>query len=187
MQAETNQKLYTYDDYLKLDDDNRYELIGGELILVPAPKTVHQRVSQRLNHLLTEFVLKNNLGEVLYSPVDVVLTKTDKPQPDILFISKERLNIIKEEYIDGAPDLVIEILSASTAKHDRVLKSRLYFAHGVKEYWIIDPDLKTVEIFIPGENNWYLFGAYHEEEKLISPLLSGLEINLKDVFAGLTP
>jgi Uma2 family endonuclease len=167
--------------------DNQYELIGGELILVPAPKTYHQRISGRLYRIISEFVLSNKLGEVMYAPVDVLLTEKDKPQPDIFFIAKDRLDIIKEQHVDGAPDLIIEILSPSTASRDRVEKSRLYFTHGVKEYWIVDPDSMVVEILTPGEKYWQIAGTYNQKETLSSPLLQGLNINLMDVFTGLTP
>lgn len=182
MQTETPNKQYTYEDYLKLDDNNQYEIIGGELILVPAPKTIHQRIGGELFGILRNFVRENNLGIVLFAPTDVLLTDKNKPQPDILFISKERLDIIKEQHVDGAPDLIVEITSPSTGSYDRVQKSKLYFTHGVKEYWIVDPDIGTVEVFTPGEKNWYLSGAYNKEEILLSPLLTGLQINLKDVF-----
>lgn len=187
MQAETSNRLYTYEDYLKLNDDNQYELIGGELIVVPAPKTIHQRLSHRLNRLLSDFVISNDIGEVMYAPIDVVLNENNKPQPDILYIAKHRLNIIKEKYIDGAPDLVVEILSPSTINRDRVEKSRLYYTHGVREYWLVDPDAGIVEVFTHGEKNWNLSGAYCKEEILSSPLLKGLKINLKNIFKGLIP
>lgn len=180
------ERLYTYDDYLKIDDDNRYELIGGELILVPAPKTIHQRIIRRLIKYLGDFVDGNNMGEVLLAPTDVLLSEKEKPQPDIFFISKERLNIIKEQHIAGAPDLVIEILSPSTASRDRVEKSKMYYTHGVKEYWLVDPEIETVEILTPGEKYWQIDGTYNNKATLHSPLLTGLEINLKDIFAGLT-
>ncbi|MCL6635051.1 MAG: Uma2 family endonuclease [Peptococcaceae bacterium] len=182
MEIEKADRLYTYEDYLKIDDDNQYELIGGRLILVPAPKTIHQRIKGRIFRIVADFVYKNGLGEVLDAPTDVVLTETDKPQPDILFISKERLDIIAEMNVQGAPDLVVEILSPSTGKYDRVEKSKMYYKHGVKEYWIVDPDHKVIEIFIPGEKNWNLFQAYDDKNILTSPLLTGLEIQLKDIF-----
>ena len=182
MQTGTTDRLYTYDDYLKIDDNNQYELIGGKLILVPAPRTIHQKVKLRLAWFITNFIRKNDLGEILDAPTDVILTEKDKPQPDILFISKERLNIITEYNVQGAPDLIIEVLSPSTSRWDRVEKSKMYYTHGVKEYWIADPDSKVIEIFIPGENNWNLFQAYDEDDMLTSPLLAGLEIPLKDIF-----
>ncbi|MBF7081973.1 Uma2 family endonuclease [Desulfallas sp. Bu1-1] len=182
MQAEVYNRLYTYDDYLKLNDDNQYELIGGKLILVPAPRLIHQKVARKLLQIIGTFIDDNNLGELYGAPIDVLLTEKDKPQPDIIFISKDRLNVITEKNIQGAPDLVIEILSPSTVSRDRVEKSRLYYTHGVKEYWIVDPDAKIIEIFTPGEKSWNLFQSYSMEDTLVSPLLPGLEIQLKDIF-----
>lgn len=84
--------------------------------------------------------------------------------------------------VQGAPDLVVEVLSPSTGKNDRVEKSKMYYKHGVKEYWIVDPDHKTIEVFIPAEKNWNLFQSHDDDDTLISPLLTGLEIKLKDIF-----
>lgn len=182
MQIENTDRLYTYEDYLKIDDDNQYELIGGKLILVPSPKSIHQIINTELAATLRDYVRKNNLGRVITAPLDVLLSETEKPQPDIMFISKDRLDIITEMNIQGAPDLVVEILSPSTGKYDKVEKSRMYYKHGVKEYWIVDPDHKTIEIFMSGEKNWNLFQAYSADENLISPLLTGLKIPLKDIF-----
>lgn len=182
MQIETTGRLYTYEDYLKINDDNQYELIGGKLILVPAPRIIHQKIKLRLVRLIANFIDENDLGEVLDAPTDVVLTEKDKPQPDILFVSKERLNIITEMNVQGAPDLVIEVLSPSSGKWDKVEKSKLYYKHGVKEYWIVDPVLEVVEVFAPGEKNWNLFHAYNMDDTLTSPLLIGLEIQLRGIF-----
>ncbi|WP_104372139.1 Uma2 family endonuclease [Desulfocucumis palustris] len=182
MQETPNKQLYTYEDYLKINDDNQYELIGGELILVPAPKTTHQKISRKLLQIIGTFIDDNNLGELYGAPTDVILTETDKPQPDILFISNERLGIITENNVQGAPDLVIEVLSPSTTSRDKVEKSKMYYTHGVKEYWIIDPDAKVIEVFTSGEKNWNLVEAYGKNGILTSPLLPGLQINLKNVF-----
>lgn len=176
------ERLYTYEDYLKIDDDNQYELIGGRLILVPAPRTIHQELSGELYSALKEFVRKNDLGKVLYAPMDVLLSETEKPQPDILFVAKNRLDIITETNIQGAPDLVVEILSPSTGRNDRVEKSRMYYKHGVKEYWIVDPDHKTIEVFMRAEHSWNLSQSYDDEDILTSPLLTGLQIQLRDIF-----
>ena len=119
MQIEKTGRLYTYEDYLKIEDDNQYELIGGKLIMVPAPRTIHQLIKGNIFWVLKDHIRKNNLGEILDAPTDVLLSETEKPQPDILYISKERLNIITEMNVQGAPDLVIEILSPSTGKNDR--------------------------------------------------------------------
>jgi len=178
MQTQT----YTYEDYLKINDDNQYELIGGELILVPAPQTIHQWISGELFVEISNFIRKNKLGKLFHAPFDVILSDKDKPQPDILFISANRLDIITEDNIKGAPDLIIEILSPSTASRDKVEKSRIYYKYGVKEYWIVDPEAKVVQVFTPGEKNWILHEAYNNDEILVSPLLPGLQINLVDAF-----
>lgn len=183
MGTENADRLYTYEDYLKIDDDNQYELIGGKLILVPAPRTIHQEITLEIASIIRDFVRRNNLGKVLIAPTDVLLSATEKPQPDILFISKERLDIITEMNVQGAPDLVVEILSPSTGKYDKVEKSKMYYKHGVKEYWIVDPDYRIVEVFTPAEKNWNLFQSYDDQDTLKSPLLTGLEIQLRDVFS----
>ncbi|MEW6675939.1 MAG: Uma2 family endonuclease [Nitrospirota bacterium] len=129
--AVIEKKRYTYEDYLKTPEDERYELIGGELLITPSPIPNHQRISRKLEFMLEKFVTENNLGEVFYAPCDVYLDEENVVQPDILFISKERLNIISEKNIQGAPDLVIEIISENTAYRDLVQKKRLYARFGV--------------------------------------------------------
>ena len=175
-------RLYTYEDYLKIDDDNRYELIGGKLIVVPSPKTIHQEIVLGIASVMKEFVSKNNLGKVFIAPTDVLLSETEKPQPDILFIPNERLNIVTENNIQGAPDLVVEVLSPSTKKYDKVEKSRMYYLYGVKEFWIVDPDGEVIDVFVPGEKNWNLFQAYNKDGILESSILTGFEVKLKDIF-----
>ena len=178
-------KQYTYDDYLKLDDDNRYELIEGELFLVPSPNFQHQRITGTIFQILAGYIDMNNKGVVIVAPFDVVLDEPSNNntfQPDILFVSKERFNIIEDQRINGAPDLVIEVLSPSTSKRDRGKKSKRYFNSGVKEYWLVDPTDQLIEVFIPGEKDWNRAGVYDEEDILTSPLLPGLQIKLKDIF-----
>ena len=104
----------TYEDYLTLPDEKRYELIEGDLYMVPAPDFYHQIISRNIEFLLWGFIKKRNLGTVVHAPVDVVLTTEDVIQPDILYISNERRGIITGRNVTGAPDLVIEILSPST-------------------------------------------------------------------------
>lgn len=174
------EKLFTYEDYLKLDDTQDYEVIGGELILVPKPMPYHQEVVGRLITELNIFLRQNHLGKV-YSDVDVVLGN-QVVSPDLIFISKDRLSIITDMNIQGSPDLVVEVLSPSTQKYDRKQKSQLYHAYGIKEYWIVDPTLHLVEVFIAGMNEWNRAGVYDEGDVLVSPLLTGLQIELKNVF-----
>lgn len=173
-------KKYTYEDYLKLDGDQDYEVIGGELILVPKPKPYHQKIAYRLFASLEGFIIRERLGEV-YGDVDVVLGD-QVVSPDLIFISSDRLSIVGEMNIQGAPDLVVEVMSHSTRKRDRKDKSRLYYSHGVKEYWLVEPDDRFVEVFIPGVKDWQRAGIFDDGEVLTSPLLPGLQIKLEEIF-----
>jgi len=181
------QVRFTYEDYKSLPESEtkRYELLGGELVLVPSPTEYHQRISGNLEFILRRFVKEKGLGYVYYAPLDVVLGEGDDRevvQPDIFFVSKERAEIITEEEIRGAPDLVIEIISPGTKDRDRHYKKTLYARHGVGEYWIVDPEARTVEVFALGERGFELVKAYKADEVLRSPLLEGLEVDLNEVF-----
>lgn len=190
MMTEPKAKIkFTYEDYKSLPESEtkRYELLGGELVIVPSPSTSHQRISRRLEFILQAFVEERGLGEVYDAPLDVVLGEGEERevvQPDILYISEGRSGIIAEEEIRGAPDLIIEIISPATADRDRTYKKTLYARHGVKEYWIVDPEAKMVEVYTLGERGFELIKAYkaEAEEVLSSPLLEGLEVVLKEVF-----
>jgi len=147
MESVNTKIKFTYKDYKSLPESEtkRYELIEGELIMIPSPNFKHQSVSGNLAFILRGFVQKRNLGIIIYAPFDVHLGD-NVVQPDILFVSKERSYVITEEEIKGAPDLVIEILSPATAERDRTYKKVLYARYGVSEYWIVDPGKKTIEV-----------------------------------------
>jgi Uma2 family endonuclease len=173
---------FTYEDYKNAPEDKRYELLDGELVLVPSPKEAHQRSSIRLAMRLELLVESTGIGYVYAAPFDVVLSNTDVVQPDLMFISNERSYIITADNIQGAPDLVIEILSPSTAVHDRDYKLRLYAQHGVREYWVMDTVAKTIEVLRPGEHGFEHVATYRKGDVLTSPLLKGLELNVGEVF-----
>jgi Uma2 family endonuclease len=178
---------YTYEDYksLYIWENKQYELLDGEIIMVPAPSTYHQKISGQIYFLIKLFVEKTGSGVIFYSPIDVVLDGEegcDVVQPDIIFISKDRLDIIKEEEIRDAPDLVIEILSPATEKKDRFYKKSLYARHAVREYWIVDPDKKSIELYTLTEEGFKLHQEYNVGDILMSIILEGLEIDLKDIF-----
>jgi Uma2 family endonuclease len=172
----------TYADYLETSDDERYELLNGELILSPSPKEIHQYISSILHIMIGTFVRERSLGKVYFSPFDVVLSDTNVVQPDILFISNERADIITSDNVQGAPDLVVEILSPATAERDRTVKLDLYAQHGVKEYWIVDPDAKTITVLLRGEGGLGVVGIYGEGETLRSPTLAGFSADVQEVF-----
>ena len=133
----------TYEDYLNIPGDDRHELIDGELILVASPNRDHQIADASLGARMYFFVETGDLGWVFHAPFDVLLTDPDGGvnvvQPDLIFVSKEREQIITPANIQGAPDLLVEILSPSTRRLDMTTKLDLYARHGVKEYWIADP------------------------------------------------
>jgi Uma2 family endonuclease len=175
---------FTYQDYLRLPEDRRYEIIDGELFLTPAPGTYHQRIEMKLLFLLFGHVKEHDLGEVLPAPCDLVLSQTDVVQPDIFFIAKERREIVGEKYVSAAPDLVVEILSESTAKRDRGIKAKMYERFGVPELWIVDPWTKRVEIFRRLEGKLQPHAVFGFSETLLTPTFPGLEIPLAEVFSS---
>ena len=139
----------TWRDVLEMPEDgNRYEAIGGELCVSPPPKPPHQWVSARLFAELLDLLVRPGYGYLFYAPIGVEFSETEEGvQPDILFVSQGRLHIVTEDRIQGAPDLVIEILSPSTARRDRTVKRLLYQRQGVAEYWIVDLDARQVEVW----------------------------------------
>ena len=173
---------FTYRDYVNTPEDKRYELLDGELILSEAPTRAHQRDDIRLGSRMHLFVDENGLGVVYTSPRDVVLTDTDVVQPDLLFITNERLHIDTERAVHGSSDLVVEILSPSTAERDRTFKLSLYARHGVKEYWLVEPAARTIEVLLLGEDSFETVATYGEGDTLVSPTLQGFRIDVDEVF-----
>ena len=174
---------FTYEDYQHTPEDQRYELLDGELIMAPAPNLGHQRIDARLGVLLYTFVEQRGLGEVFFAPCDVVLSNTDVVQPDLLFVSNERAHLLLGgANVLGAPDLVVEVLSPSTAGRDRTLKRALYAKHGVKEYWLVDPDARTATVLRLGEGAFEVEAIYGEGQTMASPTLAGFTIDLNEIF-----
>lgn len=178
----TQEKIWTYEDYLKLSDDIRYEILEGRLIMVPAPSLYHQESSRDLGFLIWNYVKQKNWGVVYYAPVDVILDKDKILQPDIVFVSKENSSILQQKGIFGSPDLVIEILSPSTVYRDRYEKKQIYEQYKVKEYWIVDTANKTIEVFTLENDKYNLFCFAGEEEKAKSKVIDGFEMDVKDIF-----
>ena len=173
---------YTYKDYLLIDDDKRYEILRGGLIMVPAPFTIHQRLLIRLSVIFSNFIKEKKLGEMLVAPTDVVLAEDTVVQPDILFINKERLDIIKEAAIMDSPDLIVEIVSPSSASYDTVEKRDIYEEYGVKEYWLVFPQEKVIEVLTLENNIYREFCKGRKTGVVRSKIIVGLEVDLKDVF-----
>lgn len=179
---EESKEKYTYEDYDRLPEGAPHQLINGELIVTPAPTTNHQRIIGRLHILLVEYIDANPCGEVLLSPIDVYFSETETYQPDLIYISKDRRNIVGKQKIESAPDLVIEVLSPSTAYYDLHRKKEVYQQSGVLEYWIVDPIERSVEVYENSDRRYNLVKKYTDDNVLESVLLKGLKVPLKKVF-----
>ena len=172
---------FTYEDYLHFPEDKRYEIIDGEVRMVPSPVPYYQDISWRLELTISTFVEKNGLGKIYHAPLDVVFSETDVVQPDIMFISKERLNIITEKNVQGAPDLIVEIISPTSEYRDRVIKRKLYSKYEVKEYWLVDLEKKEIEVMGLGESGLETVKIYQKTDILESLVLKGIKIKLDDI------
>ena len=178
------QGQWTYDDYARLPEDGkRYEVIRGELYMSAAPRPLHQRVITRLSFYLEGFLDETRLGTAFVAPIDVILPNQlgDPVLPDIVFISRESLHLVEELNIQGAPQLVVEVLSPSNPAHDRSLKYELYGQAGVLEYWIIDPRERTVEIHQLRDGAYTLVGHWGEDEAARSELLEGFADSVNEI------
>lgn len=180
MASGTSTKL-TYDDYVLLPNDGRrYEILDGELYVNPAPNTKHQRVVLNLALALATFVRTNRLGEVFVAPYDVVLSDIDVVEPDLMFIGNARMVIITEANAQGSPDLVIEVLSEGTRRYDETVKMKRYERFGVAEYWLINPDDRTVKVY--RQTNAKLT-AVAVGDPTTSPLLPGFSLPMSELFS----
>ncbi len=173
-------KVWIYEDYLRLEDDKRYEVINGRLEEMPSPTTEHQRILGKLYKIIYDFVEKAKLGEVLISPVDVVLSESTVIQPDILFVSKERLGIVKDR-IFGPPDLAVEIVSPGSYVKDRYEKFKLYEKYGVREYWIVLPRGKVIEVWCLKDGKYVLHTVAAGNGEVESCILKGLKVKVEGV------
>lgn len=171
----------TYEDYLELPNDGkRYEIIEGELFVNPAPNTKHQTVAMNLALALGAFVRREGLGRVYFAPYDVVLSVSDVLQPDLMFITREREQLITRANLQGAPNLVIEILSPSTQRLDATLKLKRYDRFGVDEYWLADPETESIAVYRRSNE---LLELIDTPDPLTSPLLPDFALAVREVFA----
>jgi Uma2 family endonuclease len=176
---------FTYEDFRTAPPDKHYELVDGDLVMVPARNLKHQAVQVRLGERLARFVRENSLGMLFVAPCDVVLSDTDVVQPDLLFVSSGRAHLLSSsENVRGAPDLVVEILSPATAERDRGYKRALYAKHGVAEYWLVDPSAETVWIHRLHDRALVVAQTLRRKQTLRSPLLPGFALDLEDVFSS---
>lgn len=177
--------LLTIDDLDSLPDDgNRYEIIEGELFVSRAPNLKHQRIFGNLFLNLNNYLSLNRIGEVLATP-GLILSEYDGVIPDVVFISYERRDeIASGDRITGAPDLVIEIISpgAENERRDRIAKRQLYGKYGVKEYWVVDPYQRTIEVYLLEGQRLKLEETYSEKDELVSTVLPGFSCKVESIF-----
>lgn len=149
MEARTSKVRWTWAEFARLPEERgvRHEVIADELHVTPAPRPLHQRVVKAFLVEIDAFVEANRLGEVFPGPVDVILAEGDYLEPDLVFVRSGRAGMVSDRGIEGAPDLVVEIASPSTAARDRGIKRDRYRRHGVPEYWVADPDERTLEVW----------------------------------------
>jgi Uma2 family endonuclease len=157
---------------------------GGDLAGLPAPASAHQQIIGTLHVALRTWADRSGAGRVLLSPIDGKLSDTDVVQPDLLFVAATRLAIIEAPYIRAAPDLVIEVLSPSTAHRDRIIKRAVSERHGVRDDWIVDPDARAVDVYAYGEDGLQLRRTEPAGGVLASQLLPGFRMAVADVCHG---
>jgi len=184
-QAWPPQGQWTYDDFLRLPDDGvRYEVIQGVLYMTNAPDPEHQYAVVKITTTLDVFVSAHQAGVVYAAPIEVHLPGIAQPvQPDICFIRQERRSIVGRKFIEGVPDLMVEVLSPSTARTDRRVKFDAYERAGAREYWIANPKTRTVEVYTLTPEGYDLHGEFGPGEYVTSPVLPDLKFLAESVFS----
>ncbi len=180
----TTENHATARDFERLPEGSPYQLIAGELIMSPSPTFLHQDIILNIAVRLTPFIQKNGLGKVILSPMDVYLTEEDVYQPDLIFIRKENVHLLDpNDRIRFVPDLVIEVLSPSTGSYDYSRKKRIYCECGVREYWIIDPEDRTIEIMVKEGAFYQTVALLRPPDKIESAMFPGFSMKVEEVFA----
>ena len=176
----------TYDDFVLFPDDGmRHELIDGEHYVTPAPNFVHQRIVGDIYFLIRTWLEQHAIGQIYLSPFDVVFSRFDVVEPDLLYMSNDRAaQVLTDANVQGVPELVIEVGSPSTRRRDETIKRRLYERSGVSEYWVVDPELELVRGYRAGEKGFAkpVELSLEAGDVLTTPLLAGLELPLSRIF-----
>ena len=189
MRSETLPSVkFTYEDFVKFPDDGkRHEIIDGEHYVTPSPNTKHQRIATNLTVALGSYLKPHPIGEVFAAPFDVVFSDLDVVEPDLLYISRERWQVLTDKHVNGAPDLAVEILSPGTRKIDEVKKRQLYERFGVSEYWVVDPESDAIKVYRRVGDAFVRVAELSMEQKdvLTTPLLPDWSVALSEIFASL--
>ncbi|MDX1993040.1 MAG: Uma2 family endonuclease [bacterium] len=175
----------TAEEYFQLPETNLpIELIDGEIFQMPTPSPKHQDVILNAAILFRQRV-KERGGRVFVAPLDVVFDDGNIAQPDVMWLAPDSRCQVTEKRLVGAPDFIAEVLSPSSVSHDRRTKFRLYQQHGVREYWVIDPQAQLIDVFTLVEGRFQLIGIYGADEVFQSPLLG--EIAVREIFPAEAP
>ncbi len=183
LQEQGTMRPRTVQEYLTLPEGAPYfQFINGEVIDMPAPNILHQDIVLNIGSYLKDYLRHNPLGKVIIAPVDVHFSEKDYYEPDVVFIARERLDIVTKKRIKGAPDLVVEVLSPNTGYYDLTHKKFVYEQEGVREYWLVYPEERRVEVYINSANGFVLHSQAVKQGTLQSSVLSGFEMSIDAVF-----
>ena len=178
------QGSWTYDDYAALPDDgNRYEIVNGVLIMTPAPSPEHQDIVGEIFSALRTHIKLAGLGRVFTGPIDVDLGPKNVYQPDLVVVLNTHLDRVAEKKIIGAPDLVVEVASPSTAAYDRLTKYEKYAHAGIREYWMVKPKSRSVELLVLEGREYRSLGIFRGEQTLPSRIVPDLPVGVERFFA----
>jgi Uma2 family endonuclease len=178
-------KLLTYEDYARLTppDSGNYELHNGKIIYMPTPTPLHQRISRKLSTRLDIYVEEKKIGEIFTAPMDTVFNPNDTLQPDILFISNEKLAIIGAKKIEGTPDFIVEIKSPGNPPKELAYKKYVYETSGVREYWLINPENKTIFQYENSDSELVRINIFTIEDVIKSIAIEGFTLKIADLFS----
>jgi len=177
------QGSWTYDDYAALPyDGNRYEIVNGVLLMTPAPTPEHQSIATRIAYYLFPHIDLAGIGKLFTAPIDVDLGPKNVYQPDLVVVLNTHLNRVGEQKIIGAPDLVIEIASPSTAAYDRLIKYEKYAHAGIAEYWIVNSTRRTVEVLVLEDGEYRSLGIFRGEQTVPSRIVPALPVAVERFF-----
>ena len=180
------ERTFTYEDYLALPEESghRFEVLNGTLIREPSPSVTHQRVSRRLQRLLEDYFLQADPdGEIFDAPLDVTMGQRTVVQPDLFLVSGKQQRIIKENRIDGAPELIVEVLSPSHPRKDRLEKMQVYQKNGVEHYWLVDPHERTMECLALAGDVYSVVAVGMDDDTVSPPGFEELDISLEGLWA----
>jgi Uma2 family endonuclease len=179
-----SQGSWTYEDYATLPDDgHRYEIVNGVLVMAPAPSPEHQSIAVRIAYYLFPHIDLVGIGKLFTAPIDVELGPKNVYQPDLVVVLNTHLERVAEKKIIGAPDLVVEVASPSTAAYYRLTKYDRYAHAGITEYWIVKPGTNTVEVLVLEHGEYRSLGIFHGQQTLPSRVVPGLPVRVEQFFA----